>query len=97
MPPGGGDYISVFGAIFTLKSVQRLPDIKWAGEATTHEVDRAYDLARVLASFRLATTALGNYYDKVSKDPTIPPLIDRQPHPRFFPYLTGFIEYDPEA
>jgi hypothetical protein len=95
---GGGPYLSILGVIFTDKFiVQRLTDIKWVGEASTHEDARVYQLARVFGSLRLSVAELDRYYGQVSKDPTIPALIFNEPHPRLFPYPTKFEEYRPEA
>jgi len=77
--------------------VQRLTDIKWIGEATTHEDRRVYRLAKVFTSLRLAVEALGEYYESVSKDQDIPALVLNEPHPRFFPYPTSFEEYPTKA
>jgi len=95
---GGGPYLSILGVVYTDKFVvQRLTDIKWIGEATTHEDARVYHLARVFASLRLAVAALDKYYDEVSQDPDIPALVFNEPHPRFFPHPTKYEEYRAEA
>ena len=95
---GGGAYLSILGAVYTDKFVvQRLTDVKWIGEATTHEDRRVYRLAKLFTSLRLAVTALDEYYSRVSKDQGIPVLIRNEPHPRFFPYPTSFEEYPTEA
>ena len=44
---------------------------------------------------RLAITELDSYYEQVSKDQSIPPLVVNKPHPRFFPHPTRFAEYSP--
>ena len=65
--------------------------------ATTHHQSRVDHLARVFGSLRLALAALREYYDQVSRDSNIPPLVTNEPHPRFFPYPTRFKEYRAEA
>ena len=91
---GGGAYLSILGVVFTDKFiVQRLTDIKWLGEATTHEDAHVYRLARVFGSLRLAVRTLDKYYDEVSQDPNVPALIFNEPHPRFFPYPKRFKEH----
>ena len=93
---GNGAYFSILGVVFTDKfAVQRLTDAKWVGEATPHEEGRLRLLARVFYAFRLAIADLDSYYEQVSKDQSIPPLVVDKPHPRFFPYPTRFIEYSP--
>ena len=95
---GGGAYLSILGAVYTDKFVvQRLTDIKWIGEATTHEDRRVYRLAKLFTSLRLAVKALDEYYGRVSEDQGIPALIPDKPHPRFFPYPTSFEEYPTKA
>ena len=94
-----GAYLTVFGVIFTDKFIfQQLADIKWPeGLPPTNNIEPTTSHK----SWRHCVSLLQHWeitaYDEMSKDPTITPLIDRRPHPRFFPYLTGFAEYDPEA
>ena len=50
-------------------------------------------LARVFYALRLAVEALDEYYDQVSKDQDVPKLVRDEPHPRFFPHITRFVEH----
>ena len=63
----------------------------WIGEATTCEDAHVFRLSQIFGALQLAVEDLGNYYDRVSKDPGILPLVYNQPHPRFFPHPTGFM------
>ena len=95
---GAGPYLCILGVVFTdILIVQRLTDIMWAGEATTCEDARVYHLSRVFGSLRHAIAALDKYYDQVSIDENIPPLVENEPHPRLFPYPTRFKEHSTEA
>lgn len=91
---GGGPYLAILGVVFTEKFVvQRLTDMQWVGEATTHEDRRIYHLARVFESLRLAVATLDEYYDQIARDQNIPPFVPNKPHPRIFPYPVRFIEH----
>ena len=65
----------------------------WAGEASTQEDGRLYQLARTFTSLRRALVALDEYYDRILNDNGIPALEPDKPHPRLFPYPTKFQEY----
>jgi hypothetical protein len=81
----------VLGVVYTDRLiVQRLTDVIWVEEATTHEDARVRFIARVFASLRSAATALEKYYDKVWEDTTIPLYESPGFPPRLFPYPTRF-------
>ncbi|KAF9644586.1 hypothetical protein BDM02DRAFT_3102661 [Thelephora ganbajun] len=93
---GGGNRLSILGAIHTDKFiVQQLTDI-YIGEATTHEDTHIFHLAKVFTSLRRARATLDEYYDGIlhqgttSANPQRNPLIPRR---CFFPYPTKFKEY----
>ena len=94
---GNGAYFSILGVVFTDKFVVQRLYTEWVGEATPHEEIRLLHLAQVFYALRLAITDLEKYYEQVSKDQSIPPLLVDKPHPRFFPYPTRFIKYPPES
>jgi hypothetical protein len=89
---GGGAWLAVLGAVFTDRPiVQRLTDMLWMGDSTTHREDRLLHLAHVFLALRDSIQDLANYYTAVATDQSMQAFNkdSNDPHPRFFPYVTS--------
>ncbi|EGN91906.1 hypothetical protein SERLA73DRAFT_118067 [Serpula lacrymans var. lacrymans S7.3] len=90
---GGRPYLSVLGVVWTDRFiVQRLTDIMWLGEARTYEDGHLYQLARTFTALRHCQNSLNTFYDDLLMHDDLV-LIPNEPHPRYFPYPTSFIEH----
>ncbi|KIM45752.1 hypothetical protein M413DRAFT_442362 [Hebeloma cylindrosporum] len=89
---GGGPWLSVMGGVFTDKFiVQRLTDMRWNALSSTEEDSRIYHNARVFIALRQCLVKLQDFYEGIQD---VPPLVQNQPHPRYFPYPTSFTARD---
>ncbi|KAK2462645.1 hypothetical protein APHAL10511_005378 [Amanita phalloides] len=89
---GGGAWLTVLGAVFTDRPiVQRLTDMLWMGNATTHREDRLLHLARMFLALRDSIKDLEAYYENIANDQAMSAFstASNEPHPRFFPYITS--------
>ena len=86
---GSGTWLAVLGAVFTDRPiVQRLTDMPWVGNSTTHREDQLMHLAPAL---RDSIRDLNDYYTTVAADKNVHVFNkdSNDPHPRFFPYVTS--------
>ncbi|KAK2462461.1 hypothetical protein APHAL10511_005431 [Amanita phalloides] len=89
---GGGAWLTVLGAVFTDRPVvQRLTDMLWMGNATTHREDRLLHLACMFLALRDSIKDLEAYYETIANDQAMSAFntASNEPHPRFFPYITS--------
>ena len=89
---GSGAWLTILGAVFTDRPiVQRLTDMLWMGNSTTHREDRLLHLAHVFLALRDSIQDLSDYYTAVATDQNMQAFNkdSNDPHPRFFPYVTS--------
>ena len=89
---GGGPYLSILGAVITDKFiVQRLTyGLEWLGLARSFEEGHVYRAAQAFDTLRKSLQGLDSFYDKLSGQDL--ELVDGEPHPRFFPSITEFVD-----
>ena len=89
---GGGAWLAVLGAVFTDRPiVQRLTDMLWMGNSTTHREEQLLHLAHVFLALHDSIQNLSDYYTAVATDQKMQAFNrnSNDPHPRFFPYVTS--------
>ncbi|KAG5653608.1 hypothetical protein H0H81_011980 [Sphagnurus paluster] len=92
MLAGGGPWMAVLGGVYTDRAIiQRLTDMLWIGQSSTHQDNRVRHLARVLLAVRESVRELADFYR--NDIPSIPTFNKNRldiAYSRFYPYAKSF-------
>ncbi|KDQ06133.1 hypothetical protein BOTBODRAFT_121863 [Botryobasidium botryosum FD-172 SS1] len=86
-----GPWIGVLGGVFTDKFiVQRLTDVHWAAHSSTYDDKQVVRLAQFFCALSESVNELRAYYEQDTD--SIPSFEPVQPHPRYYPYPTSYVD-----
>ncbi|KAJ8503208.1 hypothetical protein ONZ45_g11067 [Pleurotus djamor] len=89
-----GPWIAILGAVFTTRVIaQRLAGYEWYGLSRANDDETIFAAAKQLYALRLCIADLREDYKKLSECIAE----DGALHPRFFPYITSYVDLDGTA